>query len=457
MGDVPVPAGYRVGEWEIGGFLAAGSWGSVYLARLAGPEDGGEPVEAAVKFMSTAGLAPRQARELAETARREVEFSHATDHPYLIRLLDTAVVSDPGLPALDGAVALVMERASRSLLDVLSGSSGADANAAGQAVLGGLLLQVAEALTYLHEAGWVHGDLKPGNILLMADGTARLADFGLVSQMEGTHGYAPPLGSPDYLPPERRTEQLGERGVITRPATDIWAFGVTTHQMLTGGTFPFPGSTPASRAAAVHEYAAGRSRLRLASDLAPAWQEIVTACLAADPETRAATTMRALLPRIRAAGEATAPVRLRPRRRMAVAAVAAATVSAAVLGPAVFGWPWQGDPGRPAGVEIHVFNIDGKCKEQTERLRACSLGLARDPHRKYDADNVVSQRVWHGDVLRTDCVVNDGDRVEDELGIGTPRWYRIRFDSTPDGRAWLPAVRTRDDPKVPVCTDASSP
>ncbi|GAA0676219.1 hypothetical protein GCM10010193_31640 [Kitasatospora atroaurantiaca] len=461
--EATVPPGYRVGDWEITDFIAAGSWGSVYAARRCGAAAEGEPTEAALKFLSTSGLAPRQARELAETADREVAFSRSDAHPHLIRVYDTAVVSDPELPAVDGAVVLIMERADRSLLDLLAqsptsstgtGSTEADADTPAKPgpptpAPGTLLVQIGEALAHLHASGWIHGDLKPGNILLMADGTIRLADFGLAARIEGTHGYAPPMGSPDYLPPERRTEQLSERGVPTRPSLDVWAFGVTAHQLLTGGSFAFPGATPAARAAAVHEYGAGRTRLRLAPELSPAWHAILADCLAADPSVRAAHTMESLLPRIRAAAEGTqARARWRPRAILlaAGALLTAAGIAAALLWPSV-----GGDQNRPTTAQVRVFNIDGSCKDQSERMRACSLGLARDPHRKYDADNVVGHRVWHADVLTTDCVVNDGDRVEDETGIGTPRWFRVQLDDIPEGHAWLPSVRTHDDPQIPVC------
>lgn len=449
-GAVTAPPGYRVGDWEITGFLAAGSWGSVHLARRAETAPGEEAQEVAVKFLTTSGLAPRQARALAETATREVAFSRAADHPGLIRVIDTALIADPSSPMLDGAVVLVMERAALSLLDHLRRTQDERLSSAVQSP-GLLLVQIAEALAYLHESGWVHGDLKPANVLLMADGSARLADFGLVARIEGTHGYAPPMGSPDYLPPERNREQLGERGVITRPATDIWAFGVTAYQVLTGGTFPFPGATPAARAAAVQEYGAGRTRLAPAREISPAWQAALASCLEADPVVRAQNTMDTLLPRIRAAAHETAPAPRRSVRRVrrilgigvpAVALAAAAVAYSGVFGPA--------DP-KDAAAEIRVYNMDGTCKQQTERLRACSLGLARDPHRKYDADNVVAQRVWHGDVLKAECVVNDGDRVEDEEGIGTPRWFRVRLDGGADSHGWLPAVRTRDDVQVPIC------
>ncbi|WP_371680622.1 hypothetical protein [Streptomyces sp. NBC_01276] len=99
-----------------------------------------------------------------------------------------------------------------------------------------------------------------------------------------------------------------------------------------------------------------------------------------------------------------------------------------------------------------MFNIDGDCKTQTERLPACRLGLAKNPYVTYDLNNVVSHRVWHGDVLMADCVVVNGIRVEDEHGVGTPNWFRVHLTDVPGGTAWLPAVRTHDDPGLPVCS-----
>ncbi|GAA4231554.1 hypothetical protein GCM10023075_43890 [Streptosporangium album] len=100
---------------------------------------------------------------------------------------------------------------------------------------------------------------------------------------------------------------------------------------------------------------------------------------------------------------------------------------------------------------MRVFNIEGDCKSREGRVPACSMGLARDPRLKYDAGNVVSHRVWHDDVLNADCVLYDGDRVEDERGVGTTRWFRVRLDNVAGGFAWLPGVRTQDSPKLPTC------
>lgn len=103
---------------------------------------------------------------------------------------------------------------------------------------------------------------------------------------------------------------------------------------------------------------------------------------------------------------------------------------------------------------IRVFNVDGDCAVQAERLPVCSLGLAKNPHVYKTRDDVYPHRVWHGDFLTTDCVIHDGVRVNDEHGKGSPTWYRIRTDDVPGGVAWLPEVRTHDSPQVPECPKA---
>ncbi len=61
------------------------------------PSDGGRD-EVALKFLPTAGLAPRQARDLVDSARREAELGRLVRHPRLVRMLDSVVVHDPGRP-----------------------------------------------------------------------------------------------------------------------------------------------------------------------------------------------------------------------------------------------------------------------------------------------------------------------------------------------------------------------
>lgn len=347
-----VPAGYRIGRWEVREPLASGAFGSVYAARAA--EDG-EPAEAALKFLPTGTRTPRQLHHLRDLTQRELALHRSLQHPRLIRMYEALTVDDPDRPELDGATVLVLERAESSLAALLSLVALVAAGPPPGA--GALLAQICEGLAQLHGAGWVHGDLKPGNVLLMSTGATaagepaavahdavRLADFNLAAEMEGTHAYSPAFSTPDYTPPELLWAEVGERGQLIRPSADVWAFGILAHLVLTG-TFPFPGGTPSVRREAVLRYAQGREGLRLSHQLPDPWREIIRDCLARTHEERAAHDARSLVRRTEAAagtGPATRTARTRRSRlRRAVAAAggalvliaASAAVTAAVLGP----------------------------------------------------------------------------------------------------------------------------
>ncbi|MER5551341.1 serine/threonine-protein kinase [Streptomyces sp. NPDC002793] len=452
-GTEPLPRGYRVLDWEVTEPIGAGGWADVYAGRRVsgGARDrhgGGRPAgpeEVALKFLPTAGLAPRQARGVAESARREVELGGGTGHPRLIRLLDFVVLSEPDRPSLDGTIVLIMERAACSLRDVL-GRGVAEAEGAR------LVTGVCEGVAHLHRSGWVHGDLKPENVLLMDDGSVKLSDFGLAAELTGTHGYAPPMGTMDYLPPERRRAPIGERGVESRPSTDIWALGVLMHEVFASGVSPFPGATPMARAAAVQEYAEGRARLRTDGAVPPFWHTLIADCLAPTHAARAAHTAESLLSRIAAGPTVTdrAGRRPAPRRRRGVRGLlATGAVCAATAG----GWWYTGPPGDLAGpVEITVFNAELACQEAAERDPDCSLGLAIDPWGPYTADNVVPTRVWHGDVLTADCGIVQGTPIIDEADRQSSEWIRVRLPSgSARDAAWLPAVRADGRPEVSRC------
>lgn len=438
----PLPPGSRVGNWEVTRLIGSGGWSTVYAARPARGHPGRPDV--ALKVMPTAGLAPRQARRIVESARREVELGRRAGHPRLISLLESFVLAEPGHPALRGAIVLVMERAAGSLRELID--AGLPETDRGRLIAG-----ICEGLAHLHRSGWVHADLKPENVLLGADGTVRLSDFGLATELTGTHGYAPPLGTLDYFPPERWRAPLGELGVRVRPTADIWALGVVIHEVFTSGCSPFPGATPMARGAAVQEYGAGRAPLRMDHAIPPFWRELAADCLAPTHEARAPHTAESLLARITAHRRSPGAGTGRPggRARAAVLATALCGIAGAALYADV-----PAPPGRagPAPDTVRVYNAERACREDGGRDPGCSLGLAVDPALPYTADNVVATRVWHGDLLTADCRAPDGQPVVDEEDRRSTHWFRVRLPpGSRPSTAWLPAVRTRDHPTLPEC------
>lgn len=106
-----------------------------------------------------------------------------------------------------------------------------------------LLGQVCDALTFAHQCGIMHGDIKPSNLLVNQQGVLKLADFGLAQLLDqsgrGEHGEWSPMGTPEYAAPELwdPNSRLDER-------SDLYSLGAVFHEMLTGkppqGEFQLP-------------------------------------------------------------------------------------------------------------------------------------------------------------------------------------------------------------------------
>jgi hypothetical protein len=181
------------------------------------------------------------ARGLARFAR-EAELAAGASHPNLVPIIDVGIS--------DGTMFVVMPFVDGGSLEALRPRFGDTAWALP------ILAQIAAGLAELHARGIVHRDLKPANVLL-ADGVARISDFGVASLHDAdplaaaTLDVTPPpngpltragelLGTPHYLAPELRSG-----AEAATPASDVFAAGVIAHELLAGES---PGERPAALA-----------------------------------------------------------------------------------------------------------------------------------------------------------------------------------------------------------------
>lgn len=147
--------------------------------------------------------------------------------------------------------------------------------------------QIAQGLHVAHEAGLVHRDIKPGNILIADDGTVKIVDFGLAQRMDATTSAPGGLaGTYNYMSPE----QVAGRDVDRR--TDLWSWGVVFYEML-AGVRPFRRETAPALFAAISQEAAVPIRA-LRPGLPEVFERVLDRALQKDAQQRYQTAAEIL-------------------------------------------------------------------------------------------------------------------------------------------------------------------
>ncbi len=357
---MPLPAGTRLGPYEIQSAIGAGGMGEVYKAR-----DTRLGRTVAVKVLLEGAAADPDRRHRFE---QEARAASALNHPHICVLHDVGREGDTDF----------------LVLEYLEGQTLAQRLRKGPLPFEQALeyaAQIADALARAHRNGIVHRDLKPANVMLTKDGV-KLLDFGLAKLRPGPVAAVatdstlstarlqtrPGVGTLPYMAPE----QL--EGKETDARTDIFAFGCVLYEMLTGGR-AFDGDSEASIISAImsSEPPAVASLRPLTP---PALERLVRRCLVKAPDERAqsaldlAEELRSVLDGVRPGG---APATARPPRWRD--GLRAAVIAAVVIAGVTAGWLWLPNSRRPTSQHL-TLALPSDLKFQS--LSVSMLAMAPD-------------------------------------------------------------------------------
>jgi tetratricopeptide (TPR) repeat protein len=213
----------QIPGYEVEAVLGRGGMGIVFRARHLRLNR-----TVALKMLLAGAYAGPKERE---RFLREAEAVAGLRHPNIVQVHD--------LREHDGRPYFTMEYVEGgSLVQKLEGTPRCVGEGAA------LLATLAQAVQVAHQGGIVHRDLKPANVLLTADGTPKISDFGLARRLEGAKGLTQSgiaIGTPSYMAPEQAQGQTKAIG----PAVDVYALGAILYEMVTGRP-PFKGETAAA-------------------------------------------------------------------------------------------------------------------------------------------------------------------------------------------------------------------
>ncbi|MGH8312869.1 MAG: serine/threonine protein kinase, partial [Gammaproteobacteria bacterium] len=254
----------KLGKFVVAQELGRGSTGKVYLCH-----DSFLGKDVAIKVYSLdAGTDEKTAQTRRKLFFNEAYLAGKMNHPNILPIYDAG--EDGGhcyvvMEYVRGAQPLTLFCRAGNLLPVRK--------------IVEIIFKCAKALDYAHRKGLVHRDIKPGNIMMTADGDVRIVDFG-VAHMAGNDGgqLKGLVGSPSYMAPEQMRQQP------STVQTDLYSLGVVMYELLTGKR-PYYGN---NLSRLVHQiiYATPPPVHTLRADVPPVLEDIVDKSLDKDVTRR---------------------------------------------------------------------------------------------------------------------------------------------------------------------------
>ncbi|HEX6136443.1 MAG TPA: serine/threonine-protein kinase, partial [Casimicrobiaceae bacterium] len=251
----------QLGKYEVRRELGRGAMGVVY--------EGYDPLikrRVALKTIRPDQLEGAQTADAIARFRREAQAAGRLNHPNIVAIHD--------FDEDDGTWFIAMEFVEgRELKECFAADERFKASDIER-----IMTQILAALDYSHRQGVVHRDVKPANVFLLADGSAKVADFG-IAHIESSNltQVGTVVGTPNYMSPEQIM------GLPVDGRADLFSAGVILYQFLTGER-PFAGSTTTTMQKVLKEDPLPPSTLNVR--LPPAIDAVVRKALAKRPDDR---------------------------------------------------------------------------------------------------------------------------------------------------------------------------
>jgi serine/threonine-protein kinase len=398
-------------RYEIQRGIARGGMAEVYLAR---DQLLDRPVAVKVLFAEYA-----RDPSFVERFRREAQSAANLNHPNIVAIYDWGQER--------GTYFIVMEYVrGRSIRDVVQVNGPFSARRTSE-----IGAEIAGALEFAHRNGVVHRDVKPGNVLLTADGDVKVTDFGIAraGTGEALTQTGAVMGTATYFSPEQA------QGHAVDGRSDVYSLGVVLYEMATGEP-PFVGESPVA-VAYKHVREDPPPPSTRAPDLPPDLERIILTAMAKDPDARYQTAddLRTDLlrfvrgqpplggpvtgmiadgtPTAAVAATQAAPVAEvhddeQDRRRKRIGAFVAAFIGVLLVGAVIWGLLAGGGGGGGGGPTAEVPNVINKPFVDAERaLKLSGFKVDRnDATVKDPPDLVLSQKPGAGEKLKKDGTVH---------------------------------------------------